>query len=43
MKHNLEHYVSKFLGAVWLVTLVLASVALLAWLVKTLMSVLGVI
>ena len=43
MSHDLEHYVSKFLGYVWLITLVVGSVAALCWVVKALLRVIGVI
>lgn len=42
MKHNLEHYVSKFLGYVWLVALTIGSLALLGWVIKALLKVIGV-
>lgn len=43
MKHNFEHYVSRFLGYIWYATCVAGSLALLAWVLKMLVKAIGVI
>lgn len=43
MRHNFEHYVSKFLGYVWYATLVIGSLTIFVIVVKALLTVIGVI
>ena len=43
MKHNFEHYLSKFLTAAWWVILVVGSGNIVLWVTKLLLRLIGVI
>ena len=43
MHHELEHYASKFLSVIWIISLIVGSTTLLVWVIKLFFRVIGVI